>query len=78
MPPGDIFSPFLVDIRRGGTVRYVFPQRAHNVIFANVAGAPQSIGIVSNQTVSRTFNTAGTFDYTCTLHPGMDGRVVVH
>jgi plastocyanin len=26
---------------------------------------------------SRTFDTAGTYAYTCTIHAGMDGRVVV-
>jgi plastocyanin len=28
--------------------------------------------------ISRTFNTAGSFGYTCTLHGGMNGTVVVH
>jgi plastocyanin len=76
--PGNIFSPFSVDIARGGTVRYVFPSDAHNVIFANVSGKPADILVTTNQTVSRTFSVAGTFPYTCTIHPGMDGQVVVH
>jgi plastocyanin len=29
-------------------------------------------------TYSFTFNEAGTFDYTCTFHPGMNGKVIVN
>jgi plastocyanin len=29
-------------------------------------------------TFSRTFSTAGTFTYHCTIHPGMVGTVSVH
>jgi plastocyanin len=28
-------------------------------------------------TVSRTFNTIGTFPFICTVHPGMAGEIVV-
>jgi len=40
-------------------------------------------GVASSQlqgtgaSYSRTFNTAGTFSYTCTLHGGMNGSVLV-
>lgn len=77
MPPGDIFTPFQVTIPVGGTVRWEFPQRAHNVIFERKTGAPQDIQVVANTAVSRTFGTAGTFPYDCTLHPGMAGEVLV-
>ncbi|HJU73432.1 MAG TPA: Ig-like domain-containing protein [Gemmatimonadaceae bacterium] len=77
MPPGDVFTPFQVTIPVAGTVRWEFPQRAHNVIFEKKAGVPADIQQVANTTVSRTFNTAGTFPYDCTLHPGMSGEVVV-
>jgi plastocyanin len=32
----------------------------------------------SSGSVSRTFNQAGTYDFHCTLHSGMNGTVVVH
>jgi hypothetical protein len=74
------YSPVQTDIALGGTVQFVFPSLGHNVFFnATPAGAPADIpGQVSNQTVSRTFNTKGTFAYNCTIHPGMTGTVVVH
>lgn len=76
--PGLSFTPFRATLKQGGTVDYVFPAQAHNVIFERVPGAPNDIpGQVSNQTISRQFNTVRVFRYSCTLHPGMDGEVNV-
>jgi plastocyanin len=73
------FTPFRASIRAGQTVLWDFPADAHNVIFAKTAttGRPTDIGITSGVAVTRTFTTAGTFPYDCTLHPGMSGEVVV-
>ncbi len=75
--PGNVFVPLLVKIARGGTVTWVFGAAPHNVIFAATPGAPADINIVSDAAVSRTFPTAGTFRYDCTIHPGMSGVVDV-
>lgn len=48
----------------------------HNVTFA-APGAPTDIGDHTSGSSSRTFPTAGTFDYTCTNHAGMNGTVNV-
>ena len=74
--PGLTFTPFTTTIARTGTVAFEFPQLAHNVIF-KTAGAPADILTTSSVTVSRQFNTAGTFAYDCTLHNGMSGEVKV-
>jgi plastocyanin len=77
--PGNIYSPFVTDIARTGSVQFVFPPDPHNVIFAKgTAGAPPDIDILSNTTRTRQFNTVGTFSYDCTVHPGMTGIIVVH
>jgi uncharacterized protein YjdB len=73
--PGNFFSPASVDIAVGGTVTWTLGS-AHNVTFDGGAGVPPNIGIVNSD--SRTFNTAGTFGYQCTLHAGMTGSVTVH
>jgi plastocyanin len=75
----DAFTPANVAIGVGGTVTFVFGDVAHNVYFDNSpAGAPDSIpGANANIMQPRTFNTAGTFEYDCHLHPGMKGTVVV-
>lgn len=75
--PGNVFVPLLVQIARGGTVTWVFGAAPHNVMFAAAAGAPADINIVSDVSVARTFPTAGTFRYDCTIHPGMSGVVAV-
>jgi len=76
--PGLTFTPFRATLKQGGTVSYVFPALAHNVIFERVPGAPADIpGQVSNTTITRTFPTVRTYLYTCSLHPGMDGEIDV-
>jgi plastocyanin len=40
-------------------------------------GSPADIAVVSNTVVTRTFPTPGVYPYTCTLHPGMDGTIIV-
>jgi plastocyanin len=81
--PGNIFSPATADIAVGGTIRFRMTESpdgdGHNALFnRSVAGAPIDVPIVKDTTVSRTFTKAGTFSYFCTVHPGMNGEVVVH
>jgi plastocyanin len=76
--PGLTFTPFRATLKQGGTVNYVFPSLAHNVIFERVPGAPADIpGAVSSQTVSRQFPQVRLYNYTCSLHSGMNGEVEV-
>lgn len=74
--PGFVFTPFTTTIAVGGTVTFDFPNEDHNVIFVRVPGAPTDIQPIKNAKVSRTFPVAGSFNYDCTLHPGMSGVVV--
>lgn len=74
------FTPPQVDLSVGGTVTWHFNgPNDHNVTFvSSSAGTPANIGATSNADVSRTFTTAGSFPYQCTLHAGMSGTVIVH
>jgi plastocyanin len=74
--PGNSFTPSAVTIKVNGTVSFVFSANPHNVQFGGT-GAPANIAETSNQTVDRTFNTAGSFTMVCTLHVGMTGTVTV-
>jgi len=58
-------------------VTFTFQATTHNVNFANVAGAPAGIAATASSGVQRLFATAGTFGYDCSLHPGMNGTVIV-
>lgn len=73
----NVFSPATIEVAIGQSVTWVFGPVDHNVIFNPVTGAPQDIPIVRNTSVARTFSSAGTFPYVCTLHAGMNGTVRV-
>lgn len=47
---------------------------AHTVTFT---GGPDLGQFGTGDSVSRSFDSAGEFDYVCTIHPGMAGTVVV-
>jgi plastocyanin len=70
----DFFSPPNIQISVGTTVTWTWNSGGdlHNVTFADTASSDQGSG-----SFSRTFNTAGTFAFHCTLHSGMTGSVLV-
>lgn len=70
------FTPSLVNLRSGGVVTWVWADTTsqHNVTFNNslLSSQTQSSGLHSV-----VFQTVGTFNYTCTVHSGMTGSIVV-
>ncbi len=72
------FTPASLTVSRGTTVTFTFQSTTHNVQFANVTGAPANIPNTANSGVQRAFATVGTFGYDCSLHPGMNGTVIVN
>ena len=88
-PPGDgktiaatpslSFTPGTLTVNAGETVTFAFGGIGHNVFFDAQAGTPADIdGVNANVSVTRVFNTAGTYHYTCHIHPSMRGTVVVN
>lgn len=69
------FTPSTVTIGTGGIVNFAFA-KDHNVIFQG-AGSPADVPVTTSGVVARTFLTAGSFAYVCTLHAGMSGSVIV-
>jgi plastocyanin len=68
------FNPREVHLAKGGTVTWTNNDGVtHTVSFNGV----QSPGFGNGATYSRTFNDTGTFDYFCSIHPSMTGKVVV-
>lgn len=73
------FSPNSLTVPINTTVTWSWPNPTvpHNVTFAAVTGAPANIPDRTTGSVNRLFDTAGTFTYQCTNHPGMTGSVMV-
>jgi plastocyanin len=72
---GNQFTPSPANVARNGTVTWTFAI-LHNVTW-DTANSPANIPDTGTGSVSRTFPTAGTFNYHCTIHGGMNGSVVV-
>ena len=73
--PGNSFSPADIQVSAGATVTWTFAGGTHNVTFS-------SPSISSGDRSSGTFpavmpTTPGTYNYSCTLHSGMNGSVLV-
>ena len=74
----DTFDPAALTVTVGTTVSFTFESTFHNVTFNAVAGRPADIpGNNANTTITRQFNTIGTFGYQCTIHSGMTGTITV-
>ncbi len=70
------FSPRTLQVPTGTTVSWANNgELAHTITAAD--GSFDSGFVMPGSRYRRTFNAAGTFDYLCTIHPGMTGRVVV-
>lgn len=72
------FAPETVRIKRGDRVRWTWNDGAtpHDVTSRGTRRFKSSSVKTRGQHVVR-FTRAGTHRYVCTIHPGMDGRIVV-
>ena len=71
------FTQGTVEISKGATVTWTNDDGVPHTV-TSVSGAFDSGNIDPGKTYSYTFNQAGTFEYSCTNHPGMaHGKVMV-
>ena len=83
-PDNKYYDPDPANVAVGTTVTWINDDATlHTVVSGNpTTGETADFGSSSTflskgKTISHTFDTAGTFDYYCTLHPFMIGQVVV-
>ena len=74
---GGAFDPEVVKVPVGGVVMWVNNSgNIHNVTFADTSIKPSTV-MSKGDSFMVTFPKAGTYKYSCTYHPGMDGTVEV-
>ncbi len=68
------FTPATLTIKAGTTVNWVNNDSAtHQIQSADF----NSEALAKGQTFSYTFDQAGTYDYSCVIHPSMTGKIIV-
>lgn len=68
------FNPATLTVKMGDTVTWTNNDSANHQIKSDTFNsAPLSNG----QTYSFTFKTAGTYNYSCAIHPSMTGTIIV-
>ena len=73
---GLVFNPTNLTVSKGTTVTFTFGSVTHTVVFGAGSGVTDIAETYSNS-VQRTFNTAGTFAYHCSIHSYMTGQITV-
>jgi plastocyanin len=71
---GFAFNPASITVKKGTTVTWKQQDSAPHTITGT---GFESGNLAKGQAFSHTFNDAGTFDYHCSLHPSMKGKVIV-
>ncbi len=68
------FNPAALTVKAGDTVTWTNNDSVQHQIKSNTFN---SAPLTQGQTFSFTFTTAGTFDYSCAIHPAMKGQIIV-
>ena len=71
------FSPSTLTVKKGTKVTWTNNDGASHTVTADQGSGPASSPLGQGDTYSYTFNTVGTFNYHCSIHPSMHGSVVV-
>jgi plastocyanin len=74
---GIAFEPAEVTVAVGDSVTWTNNDSVAHDVTADSFSSGEAGGMAGGDTFEHTFEEAGSFDYVCTVHPGMDGTVVV-
>jgi plastocyanin len=71
------FNPASVTVKAGDKVTWTNKDSVGHDVTGDNFKSGDSGGMQNGDTFSQTFDKKGTFDYVCTVHPGMKGSVTV-
>ena len=72
------FFPTTLTVAKNTTVSFTNNSGVdHNVVFDAPPAGLTDIGNIPSGTATRSFDTVGTFNFHCTIHPGMNGSITV-
>jgi plastocyanin len=74
------YQPAEMTVSVGTTVTWVNEDSFDHTITAGTRGEPSGLfdaTVAAGGNFSYTFEEAGTYDYYCTIHPGMNGTIIV-
>jgi plastocyanin len=73
-----VFTPTVNRVAVGTTVTWRNGStQAHEVVGSNLTWGAHDKLLAPGDTIGWTFETAGTYAYTCMIHPGMSGAIIV-
>lgn len=74
------FEPTEITVGPGTTVTWINRDSFDHTVTSGVRGEPTDLfdeTVPAGESFSYTFEEPGTYEYFCSLHPGMDGTVIV-
>jgi plastocyanin len=72
------FQPANMTVKVGSTVRWVnADDHPHRIEFADKGFSTSTFLLGASQSASQRFDRSGTYDYSCMIHPYMQGTVTV-
>ena len=70
------FNPNTLTIKNGENVTWINEDPTSHIVKED-NGLFESSALANGQSFTYTFTTVGTYNYTCTIHPSMKGKVIV-
>ena len=71
------YSPSSINIKTGDSVMWTNNDQAAHTITSDSGTELNSQTLSTSQTYSNTFTETGTYNYHCSLHPGMKAKIIV-
>ena len=72
------FRPADMTVKNGSTVRWVNgDDHPHRIEFEDKSFSTSAFLLGSSQSMSQRFDRAGSYNYSCMIHPGMRGTITV-